>query len=112
MKGQEQERVPAVQNIGSYIQGWKFLCGQNNRKRDNRYPWWKTSYHPIWFNRRLTSFNKEVDLYLPSGGLWLRAISLFSRKRNSHWIGRLPATPTSCYMIQMNSQRKRESHST
>ncbi|KAK7356578.1 hypothetical protein VNO80_15853 [Phaseolus coccineus] len=38
MKGQEQERVPAVQNIGSYIQGWKFLCAQNNRKRDNRLP--------------------------------------------------------------------------
>ena len=38
MKGQEQERVPAVRNIGSYIQGWKFLSGQNNRKRDNRYP--------------------------------------------------------------------------
>ncbi|QCD93683.1 hypothetical protein DEO72_LG5g1759 [Vigna unguiculata] len=42
MKGQEQERVPAVQNIGSYIQGWKFLCGQNNRKRDNR----KTAGYP------------------------------------------------------------------
>jgi len=34
------------------------------------------------------------------------------KKRNSLWIGRLLATPTSCYMIQMNSHRKRESHST